>query len=488
MNCLDDTIAAISTPIGEGGIGIVRLSGSNSITIADHIFFSPKGKNLKDTKSHTIVYGFIINPTTGERIDEVLVSVMKAPRTYTMEDVVEINCHGGILSLRTTLRLLLDKGVRLAEPGEFTKRAFLNGRIDLSRAEAVIDVIRSKTEQSERLAFQHLEGRLSIKITDLRNNITDICIHIEAHIDFPEDELELMTRTEIINSMSEIETELSNLSKGYNEGRFFREGVSTAIVGKPNVGKSSILNALLQRDKAIVTGMPGTTRDIIEDYLNIDGLPLRVIDTAGIRESYDLAEVEGVRRTLRAIEDADVVLAILDASRPIDEADAELMKKVKDKKAIAVINKSDIESAKFKFPDDTNGKGDAAWRSDAEAAEKSHIDTSASCCDTVPVVKVSALKGDGLDELKNAIYSLCISSSDITGTEGVIITNMRHKHSIDRALESLREASETFENGEPFEVVAISLRESLHHLGEIIGVVTTEDILDRIFSDFCIGK
>jgi tRNA modification GTPase len=461
MTHLDDTIAAISTPIGEGGIGIVRLSGSNAINIADRIFLSPKGKKLKDAKSHTIIYGFIIDPSNGQKIDEVLVTVMRAPRTYTKEDVVEINCHGGILPLRTTLHLLLKEGARPAEPGEFTKRAFLNGRIDLSQAEAVIDVIRAKTEQAEKLAFQQLEGRLSARITESRNKITELYVAIEAYIDFPEEELEIITRDEMISSIKEIEKKLMLLSKGYDEGRLYREGLATAIVGKPNVGKSSLLNILLQKDRAIVTEMPGTTRDIIEEYLNINGLPLRIMDTAGIRETHDLAEMEGVKRSLRAIESADIVIAVLDASRHLDEADRVLIDKVKHKKTILVVNKCDIESPEFRM-----------------------FEPQTPC----PVVKVSALDGTGIDDLKSAIYALCTSSAGATGVEDLLLTNVRHKHSIDMALKSLGSAGTSLEKGDPLEVIALFLRESLDYLGEIIGVVTTEDILNCIFSNFCIGK
>lgn len=461
MNFLDDTIAAISTPIGEGGIGIVRLSGNDAVAIADKIFSSPKNKKLTEAKSHTIVYGYIVDPASGTRVDEVLVSVMRAPGTYTKEDVIEINCHGGMLPLRTALQLILNAGARLAEPGEFTKRAFLNGRIDLSQAEAVIDVIRSKTEQAERLALQQLEGRLSAKITGLRDGIADMCAHIEAYIDFPEDDIETMTINSIADSMKAIEAELSNLSQGYDEGRLFREGVSAAIVGKPNVGKSSLLNAILQKDRAIVTAIPGTTRDVIEEYLNINGLPLKIMDTAGIRETHDLAEMEGVKRSLRAIEGADIVLAVLDATRGLDAADQELIEKVKNKKTIVVINKSDAESADFSFQP--------------------------SAFNFPSAVKASALKGQGIDTLKDAIFSLCIASDRAQGVEDVLVTNIRHKQSIDNALQALK-AAEASLHGEPLEVTALLLRESLDYLGEIVGIVTTEDILNRIFSEFCIGK
>lgn len=460
MNYLDDTIAAISTATGEGGIGIVRLSGKDAIAIADKVFLSPKAKRLKDTKSHTVVYGFVIDPANNEKIDEVLVTVMTAPKTYTKENVVEINCHGGMLPLRKTLKMLLKEGARLASPGEFTKRAFLNGRIDLSQAEAVIDVIRSKTEQAERLALQQLEGRLSGRIEGIKERIANICAHVEAYIDFPEEEIETPVKDEIIGSISAISEDLTALSRGYDEGRFFREGVSTAIVGKPNVGKSSLLNALLQKDRAIVTEMPGTTRDVIEDYLNIKGLPLKIMDTAGIRETHDLAEMEGVKRSLRAIEGADIVIAVFDGSRPLDEADMELIETVKDKKTIFVANKSDILNPVFQ----------------------------ASAPGIQPVINVSALRDSGIDALKDAVHSLCISSGSAAGVEDVMITNIRHKQSIDNAVKSLADATEALKGGQPLEVAALFIRESLDSLGEIVGVVTTEDILNKIFSEFCIGK
>src|SRR5208283_249878 len=310
---LDDTIVAISTPIGEGGIGIVRVSGNQAISISERIFLSPNGLTLNNTKSHTIVHGFVINAATGEKIDEVLVTVMRAPKSYTREDVVEINCHGGMLPLRDTLQSLLREGARIAEPGEFTRRAFLNGRIDLTQAEAVIDVIRAKTERAEKVALQQLEGRLSARINAVSDSIADLCAHIEASIDFPDDEIQLVEKEEIIDSIRGISKELIGLARSYDEGKFFRDGVATAIVGKPNVGKSSLLNALIQKNRAIVTSLPGTTRDIVEDYLNVDGLPLRIMDTAGIRDPCDLAEREGVKRSLKAIEDADIVIAVLDA-------------------------------------------------------------------------------------------------------------------------------------------------------------------------------
>lgn len=460
----DDTIAAISTPPGEGGIGIVRISGSDAIEIADKIFTSPNSIKLQNSKSHTVTYGFIIDPSTGKKADEVLVTLMRAPKTYTREDVVEINCHGGMVPLTTVLRLLLKEGARPACPGEFTQRAFLNGRIDLSQAEAVIDVIRAKTEEAERIALGQLEGRLSARITALRDSLTNLCAHIEAYIDFPEDEPEVMEKERMIGTMKNTADELLRLSESYDEGRLFREGVSAAIVGKPNVGKSSLLNSLLEKDRAIVTEIPGTTRDVIEDYLNINGLPLKVMDTAGIRDTHDLAEIEGVRRSLKAIESADIVIALLDAGRPIDGADKELIDRVSGKKKLFVVSKADIETPEF--VDQLSGAGISG------------------------AIRVSSLTGGGISDLKAAIYSLCMSPQALTGSgmEDILITNIRHKHSIDRTLQALAQARKGLENNEPLEVIALYMREALNCLGETIGAVTTDDILNRIFNDFCIGK
>ncbi len=459
---LNDTIAAISTPLGEGGIGIVRLSGRDSISLACRVFQSSHGKKLSDAKSHTLTYGFVFDPDTGKRIDEALFSVMKAPNTYTREDIVEINCHGGILPLRDTLSLLFKNGARLADPGEFTKRAFLNGRIDLSQAEAVIDIIRSKTAEAERIALYQLEGKLSNKINEIMDKIIGLCAQFDAYIDFPEEGIEIINKKDILQSMSDVKEALQRLSKSYDEGRFFREGVSAAIVGKPNVGKSSLLNALLEKDRAIVTEFPGTTRDIIEDYLNINGLPLRIMDTAGIRESHEPAEKEGVRRSQKAIESCDLVMAIFDCSVPIDDSDIEIFHKIKDKKAIFIINKIDIESPLFNIADMVISDEQSVW--------------------------ISALKGYGIDELKDKIYSLCLSSGWKKDSQEILISNIRHRDSIARATKSLDEAEDLLYKDEPLEIAALLLREAAGNLGEITGTAISEDILNKIFSEFCIGK
>ncbi|MCS7214847.1 MAG: tRNA uridine-5-carboxymethylaminomethyl(34) synthesis GTPase MnmE [Thermodesulfovibrio sp.] len=454
-----DTIAAISTPLGEGGIGIIRISGKQAIAIASKIFYSPKGINLQNVKTHTIHYGFIVDPSTQEIVDEVLVTVMRAPNTYTREDIVEINCHAGYITLKRILDIALHEGARLAEPGEFTKRAFLRGRIDLSQAESVIDLIRAKTEQAQKIALEHLSGKLSRKINELRDSLMRVCAHVEAYIDFPEEDIDGFTETEIIGEITNIKEEIKKLIEGYEEGKIYREGLTTAIVGKPNVGKSSLLNALLMKDRAIVTEVPGTTRDIIEEYVNIKGMPLKIVDTAGIRQAHDLVEAEGIKRTLRAVELAELVLLVLDSSRPLDSLDEEIISKIAQKRIIIVINKKDIKSKEFQLPDSLKNK---------------------------PIVEISALKGEGIEELKELIFKTTISGK--YEQEGLVVTKLRHKLALDKALDALENALQTFKNKEPLEITAMFLREALSFLGQIVGVVTSEEILNLIFSEFCIGK
>jgi tRNA modification GTPase len=460
----DDTIAAISTPLGEGGIGIVRISGKDAITIADRIFSSPKDRPLHSTNSYRIVYGHISDHSTETKIDEVLVTVMRAPHSYTREDVVEINCHGGMVALSNTLDLVLQKGARLAEPGEFTKRAFLNGRIDLTQAEAVLDLIRSKTDESMRIAMEQLQGGLSEKVTEIRDRVTDICAHIEAYIDFPEDEIEPASKNDLLTSMGEILKELQSLLITYDEGKFFREGLLTAIVGRPNVGKSSLLNALLRKDRAIVTDIPGTTRDVIEEYLNIDGLPLRIMDTAGIRDGENIVEKEGVRRSLKSIKHADLVIAIFDWSESLKDEDFEVIEKIKDKNVIVTLNKNDLPNA---FQQEALQECIPYYKN--------------------KILSISATKGDGLNTLKKQIVTSCLKNWK-EAKEGVVVANIRHKIGIEKAREATEKAVYALTEEQPLEILALELRDALASLGEIVGVVTTEDILNKIFSEFCIGK
>ncbi len=383
---------------------------------------------------------------------------MRAPHSYTREDVVEINCHGGMLPLRKVLELTAKEGARLAEPGEFTFRAFMNGRIDLSQAEATIDLIRAKTDKSRRLAIEQLSGALSEKITSTKDTLVGICAHIEAYIDFPEEELDLQTRTDLSRKTDEVILQLRKLSSTYDEARFFREGLSVAIIGRPNVGKSSLLNTLIERERAIVTELPGTTRDVIEECLNINGLPLRIMDTAGIRETHNLAESEGVRRSLMAIDGADLVLAMFDINLPLKDEDFSIIEKIRDRKSIIVLNKADLPHTVEEdlFPED------------------------------LPIVRISAKTGEGIDSLTKEVESQIFKSG--ASSDGVMITNLRHKLALDQATELLSRASEAIKNRMPYEITALELRDGLDRLGEIVGETTTEDILNRIFSQFCIGK
>jgi len=461
---LDNIIAAISTPLGEGGIGIVRLSGKDAVDIVGKIFRSPKQRALDDVESHKLIHGYIQDPSTRKKVDEVLVTVMRSPHSYTREDVVEINCHSGMVTLRTVLELVLKGGAKLAAPGEFTKRAFINGRIDLSQAEAVLDLIRSKTDESRRIAMEQLQGGLSEKIGTLRDKLKDICADVEAYIDFPEEDIETASRDEIAKSIEKIAGELKKLLKTYDEAKFFREGLATAIVGRPNIGKSSLLNALLQTDRAIVTPFPGTTRDVIEEYLNINGLPLRIMDTAGIRDVQNVAEEEGVKRSLLSIENADLIIAVFDGSEPLTEEDFEVIRKIKGKRSIIAVNKSDLPAA----------------------SDKSVIVSSFSPTG-VHVLNISALSGSGLEELKDQIFTSSLNDWK-EEREGVLVTNLRHKIAIENAETSLVRALSSFEENSPIEIIALELRDSLDRLGEIVGAVTTEDILNSIFKNFCIGK
>lgn len=458
MYNLDDTIAAISTPPGEGGIGIVRVSGGDSINVVGRIFRAKSGKNMREFPSHSIHYGWIIDPSDGNPVDEVLLTVMRAPKTYTREDVVEINCHGGMLPLRKILSLLLGCGVRLAGPGEFTFRAFMNGRIDLAQAEAVMDLIRAKTERSGKIAALQLKGGLSDRVTSLRDGVLEVLAIIEAYIDFPEEDLEGALTDDLLKRITRERESLQRLADSYEEGRLFREGISIAIVGRPNVGKSSLLNALLKEDRAIVTEVPGTTRDLIEEPLSLNGIPLRVIDTAGIRKADDLAEKEGVSRSIRALEGADMVLGVFDLSEPLREEDRQVIERLKGRNTVIVLNKMDLEQK-------------------LSEKEFQHLGE---------VVKISAKTGEGLESLKKRIEGIAIGEGRFS--EGVLVTNLRHKKALDIAVERLRGFEEKLKEGAPLEILAIELREAVDSLGEVVGEVTTDDLLEKIFNRFCIGK
>ena len=460
MRFESDTIAAISTPVGQGGIGIVRISGPESLEIADRIF-RPKKADIPSRARHSsILYGHIIDPSDNTIMDEVLLSVMRSPHSYTKEDVVEINCHGGIISVKRTLENVLAQGARLADPGEFTKRAFLSGRINLTQAEAVFDVITAKTEESMRLAVEQLQGGLSEKLGEIKDKLIEIMAFAEACIDFPEEEIGEKTTLQLRDRLAGIKEEIETLSGTFQDARFFRDGLSVAIVGRPNVGKSSLLNMLLKKERAIVTDLPGTTRDLIEDYLNINGLPIRIMDTAGIRNSDEIVEKEGIRRSLHAIQNADFIIALLDGSTLLKEEDFQLMDLIKGKNALLVINKSDLP-----------------LKISLESLQGSEAE----------YLSLSALSGDGVDKLKAAIFHSNLRNWS-EEREGVVVTNIRHKTALDKASSSLGRAIGLISGDQPLEFFSIELRDSLDSIGEITGMVTTEDILDKIFSSFCIGK
>ncbi len=459
---INDTIVAISTPLGEGGIGIVRISGTESIKILDNIF---KGKiKGSEFKSHTIHYGKIVNPSSKEVIDTVLVTVMHAPQTYTREDVVEINAHGGSVLLHQILRLVVSYGARLAEPGEFTKRAFLNGRIDLTQAEAVIDVIKAKTEAEAKVAIAQLEGRLGKQIYQLKNNLQKILVLLEATIDFPEeDDVIIPHYTEIVKDIVEVQTKLKNLLETVRYGKILREGINTVIIGRPNVGKSSLLNALIGEDRAIVTHIPGTTRDVISEIIDLDGISLNISDTAGIRsvvEPIDFVEEEGIRRAKKTLEYAELVIIVLDGTYILSSDDIILLKELKRRKGVIVINKSDLPA---------------------------QIDTVKLKSYKNSIVNVSATTFEGIDELKKTIKRIFIKG-EISVGESIIITNIRHEIILKKVEENLDKAVQTINLGESFEFVALYIQEALYSIGNIVGETTPEDILNEIFSQFCIGK
>ena len=451
-----DTICAVSTPPGEGGIGIIRVSGRDAVLIASGIFRPRKETGVALGASHTLRYGHVVDPASGEPVDEALVSVMRAPATYTREDVVEINCHGGMVPLWRTMALLVAAGARQAEPGEFTKRAFLNGRIDLAQAEAVMDIIRAKTDLAHRAANEQLLGGLSAEISLLRDRLIAISASVEAGIDFPE-EVESESGKPLWEEVSRVLDGLDGLLSSASFGRIMRSGVATAIVGRPNGGKPALVNALLKQDRAIVTDIPGTTRDVLEEYLNIAGVPLRILDTAGIRHSHDAVEREGVRRTLAAIETTDIVLVVLDGSQPLMPEDRRVLDEVNGKNTIAVINKSDLP-----------GKIGASG---------------------LPVTKVavSCRTGAGLGDLRQSLADT-VRKGAFTSREHAWAVNQRHKAALEQAKESLQRSLETIRSGLSAEFIAVDLRGALDSLGLIIGATYTDDILERIFNDFCIGK
>lgn len=484
MSGLDDTICAIATPVGEGGVGIIRISGPQSLQVASNVVILRSGRSLNETRSHTLCCGDIYlssdhaeSPQQGNKatpLDQVLVTVMRAPKSYTGEDVVEIHCHGGQLILSMVCELLLRQGARLAEPGEFTKRAFLNGRMDLTEAEAVLDTIRATTTASLKVAQEQLRGRLSKKIEQIRNHLIRILAHLEAGMDFVEEDISFIGHDELTRSLSEVSDEITELLKSAREGRMLREGVVTAIIGRPNVGKSSLLNALLDTDRAIVSTIPGTTRDVVEESLSIQGLPLRLLDTAGLRKTTDGLEVEGIRRTRDAIAQADLVLIVIDGSETLTDDDVLLIRENYFNKTLAVINKTDLP-VKVKESDVVS------------SLQGSSINGNPNCQTSGTIVKISAKTGAGLDKLRRAISGV-VSGSSLESRDSLLITRVRHQVSLERAKEAVTTAREALNRQLSGECLALDLRVALDALGEIIGVVSSDDILDHIFQEFCIGK
>lgn len=457
---IDDTIAAIATAPGEGGIGIIRISGADSIAIASSIFKPFYKENLLDYPNRSLVYGNIVD--SDRVIDEVLIARMEGPNSYTAEDVVEINCHGGFISVKKILELVLKKGARLADPGEFTKRAFLNGRIDLSQAEAVIDIINAKTDQSHDIAQTQLEGALSQKVRSLRNMITEVLAQVEVAIDYPEEDIEFITYKELTDKTSQIQKEVVKMYETSDTGKILREGLKTAILGKPNVGKSSLMNWILGENRAIVTEIAGTTRDVIEEFVNIKGIPLKIVDTAGIRETDDIVEKIGVEKSRDHMKSSDLVLVVLDSSRELEEDDLEILDAINPQKTLVLINKIDLES-----------------RLDMDKVKEYIAKDN--------IIPISAMENKGLESIHDKIEAM-VYEGRVSNKGDVMITNTRHKDAIYKAMNSINDAIKGLEDYMSYDFIEVDLKDAWDSLGFINGDTVTEDLLDTIFKNFCIGK
>ncbi|MBP2257064.1 tRNA uridine-5-carboxymethylaminomethyl(34) synthesis GTPase MnmE [Virgibacillus alimentarius] len=455
-----DTITAISTPSGEGAIAIVRLSGPEAISIVDKLF---QGKSLNDVDSHTIHYGKIMDPTTDEVAEEVMVSVMRAPKTFTREDVVEVNCHGGMVAVNRVLEIILSQGARLAEPGEFTKRAFLHGRIDLSQAEAVMDLIRAKTDKAMSVALKQMDGRLSALIQQLRQELLETVAHVEVNIDYPEyDDVEEMSHEMMQKKTKQVRAKIEDLLQVAKQGKILREGIGTAIIGRPNVGKSSLMNTLVQENKAIVTEIPGTTRDIIEEYVNVRGVPLRLVDTAGIRDTEDIVEKIGVERSRQVLKESDLILFVLNYNEALTDEDIKLFEAVQGLEYIVIINKTDLEQ-----------------KLDLEKVRK--------LANNRPVVTTSLIEEEGVNELESAIAQ-SFFEGDIDMGDLTYVSNVRHIQLLKQAAQALDDAMIGLESEMPLDIVQIDVTRSWEFLGEIIGDTASDSLIDQLFSQFCLGK
>ena len=454
------TIVSISTAPGIGGIGIIRMSGEKSFEILEKIFKPKTFQEIEDIKGYTIKYGHIVE--NNEIIDEVLVSYFKAPRSYTTENMCEINSHGGNVVVKKILEICLKNGAELAEPGEFTKRAFLNGRIDLAQAESVIDVINAKSDKEAKSGIKQLEGYLSKEIKGIKQEILDVLVNIEVTIDYPEYDTPEVQEKEIAQMLESVGKKLKKLEKSFDNGKIIKDGIKTAIIGKPNAGKSSLLNAILKEDRAIVTDIAGTTRDTIEEFVTINGIPLNLVDTAGIREASDEVEKIGVEKSIKQANDADLIIAIFDSSKDLEEEDIEILNLIKGKKSIILLNKSDLNSK--------INENDDRFTSITEN-----------------ILRISALNKYGIDELYEKIAEL-FNLNEINLDNEILITNIRHKNIISKSLENVNKAKEALEINMPIDIITIYIKEILEDLGEITGEVVTEDIINEIFSKFCLGK
>lgn len=456
------TIAAISTAPAIGGIGIVRMSGKDCFEVLEKIFKPKNPETIENIAGYIIKYGTIVNPETNRVVDEVLVSYFKCPKSYTAENMCEINSHGGIVVLREILELCLKNGAELAKPGEFTERAFLNGRIDLTQAEAIIDIINAKSTREAQESANQLEGYLSRKINEIREKIMDIMVNIEANIDYPEYDVEEVSNKDAENKLKEIENELIKLSKTFENGKILKEGVKIAIIGSPNAGKSSLLNSILKEERAIVTDIAGTTRDIIEEQISIEGIPFKVIDTAGIRDAKDKIEQIGIEKSKKAANEADVILAVFDSSVPLNDEDREILNLLKHKKSIIVLNKTDLKQI-------VNN----------ECKEIQDVNTE--------VINISLKNNEGLERIYESLVKM-FNLNQINLDNELTITNIRHQELINKAIESTRMALNDLNNSMPIDIISINIKEILEHLGEITGDNVSEDIIKSIFAKFCLGK
>jgi len=454
------TIASISTAPGIGGIGIIRMSGEETFKIIEKIFEPKTHQNIEEIKGYTIKYGNIVE--NGEVVDEVLVSYFKAPKSYTTENMCEINSHGGNIIVRKILELCLKNGAELAEPGEFTKRAFLNGRIDLAQAESVIDVINAKSDKEAKSGIKQLEGFLSKEIKVIKQEILDVLVNVEVTIDYPEYDTPEVQENEMRTMIESVRRKLESLEKSFDNGKILKEGIKTAIIGKPNAGKSSLLNAILKEERAIVTDIAGTTRDTIEEFVTVNGIPLKLVDTAGIREASDAVEKIGVEKSIKQAEEADLIIAIFDSSKELTEEDLEILKLIENRKSIILLNKNDLN---------------------AVISEKDERLKNVS----KNILKISALNKTGIEELYEKISEM-FNLNEINFDNDILITNIRHKNIISKALENVKKANEALNLSMPIDIITIYIKDILEDLGEITGEVVTEDVINEIFSKFCLGK